>query len=65
MNRDHPKAPHPDRSRRDMTGEQQVASAEVEGAIAPPDVQPAAAPRPSSLPSEDDQVEAGFDNMPV
>ncbi len=51
----------PDRLPVDEPREQQVLYADVDDSMAPL----VAAPKPGGPPSEDDQVEDGFDNMPV
>ena len=65
MSRETPKSPHPDCVKVDEPMHQQVLSAVADDAAAPPYVRSATTPKPSGPPSEEDQVEADFDNKPV
>jgi hypothetical protein len=59
------KPPHPLHLRASESEQQRVSAAEAEDAVARPEVKPNATLQPNDAPSEDDLIEAGFDNMPV
>jgi hypothetical protein len=65
MSRVPPKPPYPVHLQAGESEQPWVSPAEADDAVALPEVKPDAMPQPNDAPSEDDLIEAGFDNMPV
>lgn len=60
-----PKPPYPVNLQAVEPGKRWVAPTETDDAIVLSEVEPDATRQPIDAPSEDDLIEAGFDNMPV
>lgn len=65
MSRVPPKPPYPVHLQASEPERQCGSPAEADDAVALSEVKPDTTPHPNDAPSEDDLIEAGFDNMPV
>jgi hypothetical protein len=65
MSSESPEPPLADLLRDQILREQQVPSARAGDAVKPLYVHPDTTSKPSDPPTEDDEIEAAFDNMPV